>query len=48
MYDTMWAGKVQKMTFDDETPKGMKQVLEEWYQHHMYGSRGHEDSSIMA
>ena len=29
MCDTMWAGKVQKMTFDDETPKGMKQVLEE-------------------
>ena len=29
MCDTMWAGKVQKMIFDDGTPKGMKQVLEE-------------------
>ena len=29
MRDTMWAGKVQKMVYDDGTPKGMKQVLEE-------------------
>ena len=29
MRDTMWAGKVQKMIFDDGTPKGMKRVLEE-------------------
>ena len=27
--DTVWAGKVQKMVFDDGVPKGMKQVLEE-------------------
>ena len=29
MRDTVWAGEVQKMVFDDGTPKGMKQVLEE-------------------
>ena len=29
MRDTMWAGKVQRMVYDDGTPKGMKQVLEE-------------------
>lgn len=29
MHDTMWAGKVQRMVYDDGTPKGMKQVLEE-------------------
>ena len=29
MRDTIWAGKVQKMVFDDGTPKGMKRVLEE-------------------
>ncbi len=27
--DTMWDGKVQKMTFPDGTPKGMRRVLEE-------------------
>ena len=29
MHDTLWAGKVQRMVYDDGTPKGMKQVLEE-------------------
>ena len=29
MRDTVWAGEVQKMVFEDGTPKGMKQVLEE-------------------
>ena len=29
MRDTMWAGKVQKMTFSIGVPKGMKKVLEE-------------------
>ena len=28
MRDTVWAGEVQKMVFEDGTPKGMKQVLE--------------------
>ena len=48
MHDAMWAGKVQKK--NDETPKGMKQVLEERGINtaHIYGSRGHAHSSIMA
>ena len=29
MRDTVWAGEVQKMVFDDGTLKGMKQVLGE-------------------
>ena len=29
MRDTVWAGKVQRLVFDDGVPKGMKQVLEE-------------------
>ena len=29
MRDMMWAGRVQKMVFDDGTPKGMRRVLEE-------------------
>ena len=28
MRDTVWAGKVQRLVFDDGVPKGMKQVLE--------------------
>ena len=29
MCDTMWADRMQKMVFEDGTPKGMKQILEE-------------------
>ena len=29
MTDTVWAGKVQRLVFNDGVPKGMKQVLEE-------------------
>jgi len=29
MRDTVWAGKVKKMVFDNGTPKGMRNVLEE-------------------
>lgn len=29
MHDTVWAGKPQKMSFNLEVPKGMKQVLKE-------------------
>ena len=29
MRDTMWAGDIQKMNYEDGTPKGMKRILEE-------------------